>query len=84
MTNMTRSGRARKFARKALKRTDGAARRVLLVQMILYTLIVAAVTVVYQFNIDIPFAGPYIIPIAVFLGALVNLFVNAPLTAASA
>ncbi len=82
---MTRSGQARKFARKTLKKTDGAARRVLCVQMVLYTLIIAAVAALIELNArKILLLGvfePYLFPCAVYLMALVNLFINAPLTA---
>ncbi len=82
---MTRSGQARKFARKTLKKTDGAARRVLCVQMILYTLIIAAAAALFELNtrkiLPLDPYLPYVFPGAAFLLALVNLFINAPLTA---
>ena len=82
---MTRSGQARKFARKTLKKTGSAARKVLCVQMTLYTLIIAAATVLIELNARKVFSlglfEPYLLPCAVYLIALVNLLINVPLTA---
>ena len=82
---MTRSGQARKFARKTLRKTGGATRKVMCVQMALYTLIIAATAALYELDARavLPLGAfkPFLPPCAVFLMALVNLLVNAPLTA---
>ena len=86
---MTRSGQARKFARKTLNKTGGAARRVMCVQMILYTLIIAAATALVELNsrkiLQLDAVSPWqmvlLLPCAMFLLALVNLLINVPLTA---
>ncbi|MBR4443883.1 MAG: hypothetical protein IKS52_11520 [Clostridia bacterium] len=86
---MTRSGQARKFARKTLKKTGGATRRVMCVQMVLYTLIIAAATAaveldsrkIIQLDAISPWLMKLLFPCALFLLALVNLLINVPLTA---
>ncbi len=57
---MTRSGQARKFARKTLNKTGGAARRVLCVQMVLYTIIIAAVTALIELKVPLTIYTPVI------------------------
>lgn len=82
---MTRSGQARKFARRTLEKTGSATRRVICVQMVLYTLIIAAAAALIELDgrgiLPLGVFRPYLLPCAVYLAALVNLFVNAPLTA---
>jgi len=82
---MTRSGQARKFARKTLRKTGGATRRVMCVQMVLYTLIIAATAALAELNtrkiLPLDPYMPYLLPAAMFLLALTNLLINAPLTA---
>ena len=82
---MTRSGKARKFSRKTLEKTGGAARRVMCVQMVLYTLIIAAVAALLELDgrgvLALGAFKPFLFPCAAFLMALVNLLINAPLTA---
>lgn len=82
---MTRSGQARKFARKTLRKTGGATRRVMCVQMVLYTLIIAATAALVELNtrkiLPLDPYMPYLLPAAMFLLALTNLLINAPLTA---
>ena len=82
---MTRSGQARKFARKTLRKTGGATRRVMCVQMVLYTLIIAATAALAELNtrkiLPLDPYMPYLLPAAMFLLALTNLLLNAPLTA---
>ncbi|MBQ8953751.1 MAG: hypothetical protein IJ048_06515 [Clostridia bacterium] len=82
---MTRSGQARKFARKTLRKTGGATRRVMCVQMALYTLIIAAAAALYELDgrgaLPLGAFKPFLLPCAVFFMALVNLLINAPLTA---
>lgn len=82
---MTRSGQARKFARRTLGKTGGATRRVLCVQMALYTLIIAAAAALFELDARgvLPLGAyrPYLLPCAVYLASLTNLLINAPLTA---
>ena len=82
---MTRSGHARKFARKTLHKTGGAARKVMCVQMLLYTLIIAAAAALFELDIrgilDIGLYRQFVLPGAAYLIALVNLLINVPLTA---
>ena len=82
---MTRSGQARKFSRKTLNKTGGATRRVMCVQMILYTLIIAAAAALIELEgrgvLSLGVFRPYLFPCAVYLLALVNLLINAPMTA---
>ena len=82
---MTRSGQARKFPRKTLRKTGGATRRVMCVQMVLYTLIIAATAALVELNtrkiLPLDPYMPYLLPAAMFLLALTNLLINAPLTA---
>ena len=74
---MTRSGQARKFARKTLRKTGGATRRVMCVQMVLYTLIIAATAALAELNtrkiLPLDPYMPYLLPAAMFLLALTNL-----------
>ena len=82
---MTRSGQARKFARKTLRKTGGATRRVMCVQMVLYTLIIAAACALMELDragvLALGAFKPFLLPCAVYLLALTNLLINAPLTA---
>ena len=81
---MTRSGQARKFSRKTLIKTGGATRRVMCVQMALYTLIIAAVVALIELEgrgvLALGAFRPYLMPCAVYLLALTNLMINAPMT----
>ncbi len=82
---MTRSGQARKSSRKTLDRTGGATRRVMCVQMALYTLIIAAACALMELDragvLALGAFKPFLLPCAVYLLALTNLLINAPLTA---